>query len=69
MKVRIKMTDRDDLVILSRNYLPDIKSYNAKDFEAAVKKTKPYESKMKGHTDLYDYQMKRIRQIIEVLKL
>ena len=69
VKVRIKMTDRDDLVILSRNYLPDIKSYNAKDFEAAVKKTKPYESKMKGHTDLYDYQMKRIRQIIEVLKL
>jgi hypothetical protein len=69
VKVRIKMTDRDDLVILSRNYLPDIKSYNAKDFEAAVKKTKPYESKMNGHTDLYDYQMKRIRQIIDDLKL
>ena len=69
VKVRIKMKDRDGLIILSRNYLPDIKSYNAGDFEAGVKKTKPYESKMNGHTDLYDYQMKRIRQIIDDLKL
>ncbi len=66
VKVLVKMKGMDYPVVLSRNYLPEIKEYgNGADFAASIKKTRPYASKMKGHTDLYDYQMKRISDIIE----
>ena len=51
--------------MLSRNYLPEIKGWDCGvSFNNSVKKTRPYASKMKGHTDLYDYQIKRINDII-----
>ena len=65
VKVLVKMKGMQYPVVLSRNYLPEIKEYgNGTDFAASAKKTRPYASKMKGHTDLYDYQMKRIGDII-----
>jgi len=64
--VRVKMMGMDYPVVLSRNYLPEIKEWgNGAEFAASIKKTRPYASKMQGHTDLYDYQMKRISDIIE----
>jgi hypothetical protein len=66
VKVLVKMKGMQQPVVLSRNYLPEIKDYgNGADFAASAKKTRPYASKMNGHTDLYDYQMKRISDIIE----
>ena len=64
--VRVKMKGMDYPVVLSRNYLPEIKEYGTgAEFAASAKKTRPYASKMQGHTDLYDYQMKRISDIID----
>ena len=64
--VRVKMKGMQQPIVLSRSYLPEIKDYgNGADFAASAKKTRPYASKMNGHTDLYDYQMKRINDIIE----
>ena len=64
--VRVKMKGMDYPVVLSRNYLPEIKEWcNGEEFAASTKKTRPYASKMQGHTDLYDYQMKRISDIIK----
>ena len=64
--VRVKMKGMDYPVVLSRNYLPEIKDYgDGSEFNKSRKKTRPYASKMSGHTDLYDYQMKRIDDILE----
>lgn len=64
--VRVKMKGMQQPIVLSRSYLPEIKDYgNGADFAASAKKTRPYASKMNGHTDLYDYQMKRISDIID----
>ena len=65
VKVTIKMKNIQTPIVLSRNYLPEYKAYgDGTNFANSVKKTKPYASKMKGHTDLYDYQMKRISDIM-----
>lgn len=64
--VRVKMKGMDYPVVLSRNYLPEIKEYgNGSEFDKSRRHSRPYQSKMSGHTDLYDYQMKRIDDIIE----
>ncbi len=64
--VRVKMKGMQTPIVLSRNYLPEYKEWgNGAEFAASTKKTRPYASKMQGHTDLYDYQMKRISDIIE----
>ena len=55
--VLVKLKSMDTPVLLSRNYLPEIKNN-------AVHKAKPYASKMQGHTELYDYQMRRIYTIL-----
>lgn len=66
VKVLVKMKGMQQPIVLSRSYLPEIKEYgDGIDFYNSTKKTRPYASKMKGHTDLYDYQMKRISDIIE----
>lgn len=62
--VLVKMKGMDTPVLLSRNYLPEIKSFDKEEFNNAVHKTKPYASKMQGHTELYDYQMRRIYTIL-----
>ena len=70
VKVLVKMKGMENPVVLSRNYLPEIKEYgNGAEFAASTKKTRPYQSKMRGHTDLYDYQMKRISDIIDRYEL
>ena len=70
VKVHVKMKGMQQPIVLSRSYLPEIKDYgNGADFAASAKKTRPYASKMNGHTDLYDYQMKRISDIIEKYSL
>lgn len=64
--VRVKMKGMQQPIVLSRSYLPEIKDYgNGAEFAASAKKTRPYASKMNGHTDLYDYQMQRISDIID----
>ncbi len=65
VKVLVKMKGMQQPIVLSRNYLPEIKGWDyGVSFTNSVKKTRPYASKMKGHTDLYDYQIKRINDII-----
>ena len=65
VKVLVKMKGMQQPIVLSRNYLPEIKGWDCGvSFNNSVKKTRPYASKMKGHTDLYDYQIKRINDII-----
>lgn len=63
--VLVKLKSMDTPVLLSRNYLPEIKSFDAAEFNNAVHKAKPYASKMQGHTELYDYQMRRIYTILD----
>ncbi|MBQ6746487.1 MAG: hypothetical protein IJR07_05530 [Bacteroidaceae bacterium] len=70
VKVLVKMKGMQQPIVFSRNYLPDIKNYgDGTDFYNSKKKTRPYASKMNGHTNLYDYQMKRISDIITRYKL
>ena len=69
VKVLVKMKGMQQPIVLSRNYLPDIKTYDeGTEFKNSAKKARPYASKMKGHTDLYDYQMKRINDILDRYK-
>ena len=64
VKVKVKMKGMEHPIVLSRNYLPDIKDYgNGNDFARNTQRTRPYASKMKGHSELYDYQMQRIKDI------
>jgi urease gamma subunit len=63
--VMVKMKGMDKPIVLSRSYLPEIKSFDATEFDNAVRKTKPYASLMTGHTALYDYQMTRIYSILD----
>jgi len=63
--VLVKLMGMDTPIVLSRTYLPEIKSFDATEFNNAVHKTRPYASKMQGHTELYDYQMKRIYTILD----
>ena len=66
VKVKVKMRGMENPIVLSRNYLPDIVDYgNGAEFAKSRRHSRPYKSKMSGHTDLYDYQMKRINDIIE----
>ena len=66
VKVKVKMRGMENPIVLSRNYLPDIVDYgNGAEFAKSRRHSRPYQSKMSGHTDLYDYQMKRINDIIE----
>lgn len=70
VKVKVKMKNMQNPIVLSRNYLPDIVDYgDGSEFDKSRKHSRPYQSKMSGHTDLYDYQMKRIDDIIDVLEL
>ena len=62
--VLVKLKGMDTPIVLSRTYLPEIKSFDATEFNNAIHKAKPYASKMNGHTELYDYQMKRIYTIL-----
>ena len=64
VKVKIKMKGMEQPIVLSRNYLPEMKTYNAVNLYQSSTKVKAYASKMKGHTDLYDFQMKRIQNIL-----
>ena len=65
VKVKVKMRGMDNPIVLSRNYLPDIMDYgDGSEFAKSRRHSRPYQSKMSGHTDLYDYQMKRISDII-----
>ena len=64
VKVKVKMKGMNYPIVLCRNYLPDIKDYgNSDEFIKNTQKTRPYANKMKGHTELYDYQMQRIKDI------
>ena len=68
--VRVKMKGMEYPVVLSRNYLPEIKEWGTgAEFYNSAKKTHTYASKMQGHTELYDYQMKRISDIISRYEL
>ena len=67
VKVLVKMKGMEQPVVLSRNYLPEIKSVGY--YLVAPQKTSRYADKMKGHTELYDYQMKRIADIISRYKI
>lgn len=62
--VRVKLKSMKKPVLLSRNYLPEIRTFDPDEFDQAIHKTKPYASKTEGHTGLYDYQMKRIYAIL-----
>ena len=64
--LRIKMKGLENPIVLSRCYLPEYKVYDSAEFASIVKSEKPYASKMAGHTDLYDYQMKRIYDIFDI---
>ena len=66
VKVKVKMRGMENPIVLSRNYLPDIMDYgDGSEFAKSRRHSRPYQSKMSGHTDLYDYQMKRINDIID----
>ena len=67
--VLVKMKDKKGPIVLNRTYLPEIKSFDVTEFNNAINKAKPYASKMNGHTELYDYQMKRISDICSILKI
>ena len=67
VKVKVKMRGMENPIVLSRNYLPDIMDYgDGSEFDKSRRHSRPYQSKMSGHTDLYDYQMKRIDDIIKL---
>ena len=69
VKVKVKMRGMENPIVLSRNYLPDIVDYgDGSDFESSRRYSRPYQSKMSGHTDLYDYQMKRIDDILKLYR-
>lgn len=58
--VLVKMKGMDKPILLSRNYLPEFKDWDASEFERSVQKPKPYSDKMEGRNQLRDYQNKRI---------
>ena len=62
--VRVKMKGMDTPILLSRNYLPEYKKYDAGEMYQSVQKASAYK-----HTELYNYQMKRISDIIERFSL
>ena len=62
--VRVKMKGMDTPILLSRNYLPEIKEYSTVEFLKSID-SRTYVSKTKGHSYLYDYQMKRIKEICD----
>ena len=64
MTVRVKMKGMDTPILLSRNYLPEIKEYSTVEFLKSID-SRTYVSKTKGHSYLYDYQMKRIKEICD----
>jgi len=67
VKVKVKMRGMENPIVLSRNYLPDIVDYgDGSDFESSRRYY--YVGKKYGHTDLYDYQMKRIDDIIKLYR-
>ena len=69
VKVKVKMRGMENPIVLSRNYLPDIVDYgDGSDFDDSRRHSRPYQSKMSGHTDLYDYQMKRIDDILKLYR-
>ena len=71
VKVKVKMRGMENPIVLSRNYLPEIVDYgDGSDFESS-RSLYDYnynQRKMYGHTDLYDYQMKRIDDIIKLYR-
>lgn len=70
VKVKVKMKNMQNPIVLSRNYLPDYKDFgDGSEFDKSRKHSRPYQSKMSGHTDLYDYQMNRIDDIIDTYEL
>lgn len=67
VKVKVKMRGMENPIVLSRNYLPDIVDYgDGSDFESSRRYY--YVGKKYGHTDLYDYQMKRIDDILKLYR-
>ena len=61
--VTIKMKDVNGIIVMSRSYLPALQRYDEQAFENSYKRDRPYADKMKGHTELYDYQIERIADI------
>ena len=61
--VRVKMKGMDTPILLSRNYLPEYKIYNAGEMSQSVQKAGAYK-----HTELYNYQMKRIDDLLALLE-
>ena len=67
VKVKVKMRGMENPIVLSRNYLPEIVDYgDGSDFDDSRRYY--YVGKKYGHTDLYDYQMKRIDDIIKLYR-
>ena len=67
VKVKVKMRGMENPIVLSRNYLPDIVDYgDGSEFDDSRRYY--YVGKKYGHTDLYDYQMKRIDDIIKLYR-
>ena len=63
VSVRVKLKGMSSPVVLSRTYLPEIKRYNAAEFCISFK-NRPYANKLKN-SDLYNYQLKRIKDIAD----
>ena len=75
--VILKMTDQKEPIVLSRSYLPNVKTINLRYFD--FKPTNPQllsnvwnqirnhelDSKQAGHRDFYDYQVLRIYHILK----
>ena len=71
VKVKVKMKNMQNPIVLSRNYLPDIVDYGDGTEFKSSRSLYDYnynQRKMYGHTDLYDYQMKRIDDIIKLYR-
>lgn len=66
--VRVKMKGKEAPIVLSRNYLPEIVDFNLYLFNNSIN-SKSYAEKTVGHSELYDYQMQRIYDILDGLNV
>ena len=68
--VSVKMKGMAEPIQFSRNYLPEIKYFNAGQFDEVYNSITHHKvnAKQVGHTDSYDYQVKRIGKLIETWK-
>jgi hypothetical protein len=69
--VQVKMKDREEPILLSRNYLPEITAFKTSDFSNGkfdYIKTHELSPKQEGHRDSYDYQVDRVFKILKTLE-